>query len=286
MSWAYSQTHTTISSETPFDLANILIGIGTDAGFTRIKRDTTWTIYQNTTHIFSLSVDGYELELQETLVNDAPWWARSGAVFFKSRAGEWIYSTVISEGYEPIEYEDGGGWHGDQFYSTVDDALPQDYSTAVVLTARGELHGGTAKAVDLFSVPRWENTETDGLGEYAPVAYASGTKIVGNPRWENATLYRGDSKSINNQYPYYTETGEVLAFDAVEGVYVLGVFGSAAGWWQTATAPVPGSSYTLTFTVPPGSTVTGSDITGTWLGWYAGIGTKTNLYVADLAVML
>lgn len=284
MSWAVFPAHVNAEAFTTastFKVSNILIGVGNDVGYVLLQRGSTWTIVANTNHYWSMTVDSTELILQPSLINDNPWWKAGTAVFYKSIGAGWVYSTSLTEGYEPIQYAESSVYYGDEYYSCT--SLPTTYGTAVSLTAHGSLYGGADKSVELYATPRWESTTQYGV--YTAAGGSSGTKVIGNPTWKSEVLKRGDSSDSNGRYTYYTSDGTALAWDTTASAYVLGTYGDATGWHQTTTAPTVAGSYTLTFTVPEGSTVTGDDIVGVWDSWVGGTGNTYDIQIAEVAVM-
>lgn len=293
MSWALSANNLQVVGllqigETSIDV--LYTGFGADAASVVVDIDGQMTVLDHpATALFALQVGVTTLDLQPTLVNGARWWAGDGAVVYYAGGG-WIYSTALGAGWPPVEWydEENETWHGDAYYFS--DDLPEFFGGAANFEARGSIHGDADIVVETSDPPRWESDTV--LGVYEPVSGATGTRAVGNPEWRNfveGSMIRSNSPDTLGRYAYRL-AGRVIAWRGDAGAYVLGEYGSAAGWHAMAEPPEPGETATLVFAFPPEADPVpeGADIVLPWRRWTSGDGSGevAKYYYADFARML
>ena len=175
---------------------------------------------------------------------------RDGRVLFCCSNGS-PYNQVIT-----IQDEDGVSQDltvGDEYYRATNSLyLPTPYfddeSDEMVLK---EVNGEREVRVTAEQNGCWIPEDFDdktGCGVYYGIGLYSGkTLTVGFPIWKSAndTIYRSEECDSSGYYSY----GKIKWSEAA-GAYVLGSFGSPAGWWQVSSIQ-PGQDFTLTFTTDP-----------------------------------
>ena len=298
MSWALSANnipfYTNILQIGETSIEVLYTGFGADAASVVVDIDGQMMVLDHpATSLFALKVGATTLDLQPTLVNGNRWWASDGAivhVVYRAYGGGWVYSTALGAGWPPVEWydEENETWHGDAYYYSSD--LPEFFGGSANFEARGSIHGDADIVVETSDPPRWESDTV--LGVYEPVSGATGTRAVGNPEWRNfvkGSMVRSNSPDTLGRYKYYLG-GQAIQWNAYASAYVLGVYGSAAGWHEMAEPPEPGATATLVFAFPPEADPVpeGADIVLPWRRWTSGDGSGevAKYYYADFARML
>ena len=172
-----------------------------------------------------------------------------------------------------------GSYVGDDFY-TLGTAGGSGYFPALgaSITAygrgalRGSTYGGTSSNTLAITTQwdRWEPETAGKLGKFLPQGDASGDKYFGLPQWKNVseTYTRSLAVDVNSKYSYGS-----ISWNATASKYILGTYGSTAGWNEASDAPTSGSDWTLSFAKPDGSKVTGSNVTLSWDQYVLGTNT-------------
>lgn len=187
----------------------------------------------------------------------------------------WVASTLpigtalleYWEWTDPTNTSLGGSYRGDAFYTGTFPALDGSQSWA----ARGSLRGTTSGSyggTPITVTTGWDYWQLDSgtYGEYIAKGNATGSKYLGSPQWANgSTLYTRSVSQTSGHYSY-----GAIAWNSTASKYILGTYGSVSGWNESASAPTSGSSWTLAFAKPEGSTVTGSSVTLAYNGRVAG----------------
>ena len=210
----------------------------------------------------SLVVEGLRLDPVYTEVNGWMYWSdgRYSHVYYTLSWG-WVYARGVHPGYEPLEEYDYGRqeYTGDEFYTV--SSLPSSDGATGRLRARGMARRyGDSSLQALW--PRW--TSPQEFGVYQAEGGESGTRTLGLPRWRGSDGVER-TRSLKKTSGYFTY-GDIRR---VGTKWQIGTSGSEAGWHE-GSEPKPGSSATFRFMKNQGSEATGSDITLSFLGYYAG----------------
>ncbi len=233
--------------------------------------------------VYDLEIDGDTYEAKFSDVNGYIYWEYSGRYFYYSATHEaWVLCGKFP-GYEPVETEtknkneETGNeetvYGGDEFYSG------SFLGTNASLSPRGKNKKSNASEntnLDVTVVfPRWEsNTE---FGEYEPKDGASGTRILGVPKWQgnDGKDYIRSADKDGSYYRYGSIHYE-------NGKWIIGMIDSPSGWWE-GNEPKPKSGETFTFKKPEGSDIKGENISLSWVGYVHGEETETG-YVGQVAI--
>lgn len=245
---------------------------------------------------FGIVAAGTFLAIQATEINGYAWFSDGSRKVYLSIGYGWVYTTALAAGVEPREWydDDLAAWQGDEFWA--------GETIFASLAPRGVYKddGVTTAITTADYEPDYERWESDTrYGEYTAAGGATGTRYFGNATWRDVdgalwtqrSSYRDATKAKDLHrpaFPFFGIPELTLMWNTAASVYVAGTHGNASGWWQNASAPVAGVAYTITFTVPDGSEVTGADIVLTPSDYAAEdwVPTKASLYALDWAVMV
>lgn len=238
-------------------------------GYNVIVRDKEFCPY--------LMVDGSRYTPVFTDINGYIYFKGSGYIYYSLNWG-WVQCGVFP-GYEPVEtseYDSEKGetlYKGDSFYTI--SSIPSSETQSVKMTPRGTLRNKDVKTLTA-AWDRW-SCDTE-FGEYEAKGNASGTRILGLPRFRGNGEYfiRSISKDRNYRYTY----GRI---HYASGKWVIGEIGSAAGWHEGGEPKAGGGSVTFRFCVPEGSEVKGSDITVSFVDYVMGEETEVG-YLGEVAI--
>lgn len=245
---------------------------------------------------FGIVADGTFLAIQATEINGYAWFSDGSRKVYLSLGYAWVYTTALAAGVEPREWydEDLSAWQGDAFWAG--ESILTSLAPRGVYKEDGETEAITTSDY-VPDYPRWDSDTQ--FGEYTAAGGATGTRYFGNATWTDEdgntwiqkSSYRDPAKAkdiYRPPVPFWGIPALTLAWDATKSLYIAGTHGNAAGWWQNAAAPVAGVAYTITFTVPEGSEVTGADIVLTPSDYATEdwVPTKSSLYALDWAVMV
>lgn len=254
-----------------------------------------WIMAEGKKVKFGIVADGVFLAIQPTEINGYAWFSDGSRKVYLSIGYGWVYTATLRAGVEPREWYDDDleAWQGDAFWGRT--------SLFTSLDPRGVYKGdGVTEAITTADYePDYERWESDTqYGAYTAAGGATGTRAVGNATWTEGfgvtwiqcSKYSNGTKAkdLRRSYSIFSGPELLLTWNATASAYVAGSYGSELGWWQNASAPVAGVAYTITFTVPSGSAVTGTDIELTPSAYVAGdkIPTKAAIYALDWAVMV
>jgi len=244
---------------------------------------------------FGIVAGAYFLQIQATEINGYAWFSDGSRKVYKSVGYGWVYTSTLAAGVEPRE------WYDDDLSAYQGDAFWAGATILTSLTPRGSyrddgLTAAITTADYTLDYERWESDTQ--YNAYTAAGGATGTRYFGNATWTDGdggtwtqrSAYRDATKAkdIHRPFSYFIGPELLLKWDATASAYVVGTYGDGLGWWQNASAPVAGVAYTITFTVPAGSSVTGSDIELTPSSYVDGdwIPTKAAIYALDWAVMV
>ena len=291
MSFLYSPTRL-LTPKTPngYPSANnseMWVGTGNDRGFVVFRADRQWRMAKtlngsvggagSATLFPAIVVDGVKLWPVYRDCGGFLYFSNNArAVWFVEGIG-WVYMGNGSPGYVPEEYTDeNGDPAGDDFYTV---SFPYSYSddTVLQLKPRGRLSGGTEKTATFFW-ERWDGPTTGfPFGAYNPKGGASGTKVMGCPRWRDGSgnYYIRSLKQVLGKWSYG-------AIHYENGKRLIGSVGAVNGWYE-GSEPSLTSSVTFRFCKPEGSEVTGSDRTVTFVDRVEGEDT-TEALLGEVAI--
>ena len=279
MSFVYSATRLVCPKVPSFipgpnTSTDVWIGQNADAGLAVARIGTQWRMFHAENGaanvVPSIVVDGNELAPVFREVGGSIYWASATAALYFADGFGWVYMDGGAPGYIPVEYtDDRDRYKGDEFYVLT--TTPYAEGAIMKLTARGRLTGQADKTAS-YSWKRWDGPKAAApFGEYTGAGGESGSKFIGLPQWVD-----GDGK-------YYTRS---LTQEDSHWVYgdvhfgkdkwLIGSEGNAAGWHE-GSEPTKTGSTVFRFCVPPGSEVTGTDITLTFSGYVEGSNQKEML---------
>ena len=222
----------------------------------------------------SLIVDGTTLTPQYSDVNGYMYWGRSGTSLHYTHTWGWVYARGYYPGYEPYEeYDyDQSKYVGDWFY--IVRGFPYREGSTGSLAGRGEAREEAPLEMEL-KWERWTNNQE--FGEYEAQGGASGTKILGLPRWRGSDgqTYTRSLKKTNGYYTYG-------AIHNQWGRWLIGTNGSESGWHE-GSEPQRNGSTTFRFTRNEGSEATGNDISVSFDRFVAGDETDA-AYLGEAAI--
>lgn len=257
-----------------------------------------YTGSRNTPTISHKSSIGYSLKINGSVVCKPNYIFYNGYAGYSSGTGyniwyDYNFGWVLSRNalgsplYEAWYYRDptntslGGYYYGPGFY-TLNSSSGKGIALGLGQTVtaygrgyyRGDVYGCTSSNTYTISTT-WEywqtSADTTFYGKYLPKGTASGNRYFGSPQWKNGTIFYCRKPSpVSTKYSYGSITWNN---DAAK--YVLGVYGSPAGWHESDSAPVPGSSWTFRFAKSEGSEAEGENLTLSWDNWVLGPYTKT-----------
>ena len=235
--------------------AGVWRGLGSDAGYFAFAGSDSWGyhIMVKEDHFApSLVVDGRTFNPVFTDINGYIYWSGNGYIYYSLDWG-WVLCSMFP-GYEPIEtsaYDSDKGetiYSGDNFY--VINSIPYMEGRTSRLTPRGKLRNKEVKTLEAVW-DRWVG-DTE-FGEYKAKGNASGTRVMGLPRFRGNGEYF--LRSLNKERGYFTY-GRI---HYSSGKWVIGEIGSANGWHE-GSEPKVGSTVTFKFCAPEGSDVKGTNI--------------------------
>jgi len=243
------------------------VGKGGDAGYYVYQFDGKWVMS-------TLFGPGWKDDAGDVfspnyaIVNGQVFFESDGYYLFYDLAFGWIIKPNLAPGYEKFACSDEsdastGHYQGAEFWSG-------ELADGEIFNERGYergsvqgLYAGSQITLSAY-FPRFESDSQ--FGEYLAAGGESGSRFFGVPRWINGSAkYERSATKTDGRYSY----GSIRWIDAA-GVYALGSYGSSKGWLQSASAPEPGSDWTLSFAAPDDSDATGSSVLLSWDAWAEG----------------
>ena len=268
--------------------ADYWMGSGADAGTFLYQFNSVWTIAAQFGNWYNDTTDGATLLPVYASINGYIYFTNGNYYLFYDATYGWVLKQDLLPCLEYWTYTSGtsgpGTYNGDAFWTL--SSLPTNGSP-ISAVARGAQRGttngpytGTPKTI-AYAFDCWTADSTQ-FGKYNPQGSASGNKYFGVSKWSNgSTLYvRSVSKDSTSHFTY-----GAIKWNSTASKYILGTYNSATGWNESASAPVAGSSWTLTFNQPSGGTVTGSSVTLSWVGYIQGSETVAG-YIQNAGVYL
>lgn len=253
-------------------------GVGNDQGLFAFRGNGSWGSYimvKAEAFAPSLFVDGSEFTPVFSDINGFIYWRGNGYIYNSLDWG-WVLCSVFP-GYEPIEtseYDSDKGetvYTGDSFYEI--SSIPTSEGRSVRMTPRGSLRNKEIKTLTA-DWDRWVGESE--FGEYKAKARATGSRILGLPRFRSIGEYF--TRSLNKESGHFTY-GRI---HYTGGKWVIGEVGSANGWHEGSEPKTEGTT-AFKFCVPEGSNVIGSDISVSFDRYVEGEETDTG-YLGEVAV--
>lgn len=149
---------------------------------------------------------------------------------------------------------------------------------------------GTATGNCTFSLSSWPRWTCDALcGIYTPLGGATGNKVVGLPRWGNWATGDKWIRSLvrsGDYWMYEAQTAKPdIMYDASRGLWMIGTYGSDAGWWESADEPSTGVGRIFHWTVRVGQVdpPEGENMTIAFVDYVLGSNTQAN-FIGEAAI--
>ena len=203
-----------------------------------------------------VEVDGSAYWRGKGSVNGHSWHQGAKGYLFRSIRG---VAVLFGSLREPYAFKnDDDEWEGDGWYE----------GSGTTLSPKGTLLNDGVQALTVeVKQNRYSSGSGKMFGEYAGEGDQQGKVIVfGEPYWEDENKLKYVRHFAGGGAERYTNTSYVSSR------YVIGSHGSEGGWWEASGTPTAKSSWTFSFTKPPGSEAEDKpDITLAWGGWTEGV---------------
>lgn len=219
----------------------------------------------------------------------------------------------------PIEYRTYSNlttstWNGDTFFTAENPlsasssaTLPTDFSTTATFTGRGGIRNDTTPPT-LTLQWYWETYQRDDTSAYTRGLDVDGPAGVyyyldpdtgaeddtedrialGLPQYEAASSeedYGTVVRSLTTDGSNYTYTGSdiSIAYDSTAGMWIIGEYQSAAGWYASEDEPSIDTPATFEFFGPQGSSLDPQPDIVVTFSEYVGGNEKLNIQMGDVA---